>query len=110
MCVLISCVFILLVPYHKQYLIQVATFVQKCIAKISTLKILQKCADHVPVHAAFVQDTRKVMYLLITSLSLLGFVSQPSQVRGDFINPLHYVRYERTAIRLGECTLMMTNI
>ena len=45
------------------------------------------------------------MYVIyIISLSLLGFVSQ-NQVRGDFINPLHYIRYERAVTQLGKCYL-----
>ena len=39
------------------------------------------------------------MYVFITVLTVLGFVSQ---VRGDFINPLNYVRYERAVTEPGE--------
>ena len=42
------------------------------------------------------------MYVLIISLIVLGFVSEQSQVRGDFINPLNYIRYERAVIQLGK--------
>ena len=41
------------------------------------------------------------MYVLIV-LIVLGFVSDRSQVRGDFINPLNYIRYERAVIQLGK--------
>ena len=40
--------------------------------------------------------------VLITSLIVFGFVSERSQVCGDFINPLNYVRYERAVIQVGK--------
>ena len=45
------------------------------------------------------------MYVIVISLTVLGFVSQRNQVRGDFINPLHYIRYERAVTQLGECLI-----
>ena len=42
------------------------------------------------------------MYVLVLSLTLLGFISKRNQVCGDFINPLNYIRYERAVIRIGE--------
>lgn len=49
-----------------------------------------------------VRGNRTIMYVLIVSLIVLGFVSERSQVRGDFINPLNYIRYERAVIQLGK--------
>ena len=42
------------------------------------------------------------MYVLIVLLIVFGFVSERSQVCGDFINPLNYVRYERAVIQVGK--------
>ena len=39
------------------------------------------------------------MYRFITVLTVLGYVSQ---VRGDFINPLNYIRYERAVTEPGK--------
>ena len=40
--------------------------------------------------------------IIALSLTVLGLFSQRNQVRGDFINPLHYIRYERAVTQLGE--------
>ena len=45
----------------------------------------------------------------IISLCVLGFVGQRNQVLGDFINPLHYIRYERAVTQLGEYTRISIN-
>ena len=45
------------------------------------------------------------MYVIIISLTVLGLFSQRNQVRGDFINPLHYIRYERAVTQPGECLI-----
>jgi len=43
------------------------------------------------------------MYLIIT---LLFVVFGQNLVRGDFINPLNYVRCERAVTQLGECLIL----
>lgn len=47
------------------------------------------------------------MYIAVTLLIVLGFVSHKIQVCGDFINPLHYIRYERAATQPGECLVFI---
>ena len=47
------------------------------------------------------------MYVFITVLTVLGLVSQRSQVHGDFINPLNYIRYERAVTEPSECLILV---